>query len=238
MKKTIQNKQNLVIIIPVFNEVSNIKFLFEAINKSYPTANLLFINDNSTDGTLKEIENNAKLIKGKIDIINRPGKMGLGSAYIDGFKDSLKKNYQFFLQMDADLSHNPNYIPAMIEKLNEADFVLGSRYVKNGGVLNWSWHRKLISFMGNFYAKTILQSKINDLTGGFNLWSRKVLEKIDLTKITSEGYCFQIELKNTATKAGFKFFEFPIVFPDRKRGKSKMNKKIVFEALMKVWSLR
>ena len=190
-KKKVPNKKNtrklnknsfhskkLIIIIPVFNEGSNIKILLETIAQNISYANLLFVDDNSKDETVKQIKTYSKKIKGTVNILKRSKKLGLGSAYVSAFKASLKKNYDFFLQMDADLSHNPMYIPEMLKMLTQYDFVIGSRYIKGGGVFGWSWIRKFISFSGNLYARIILMSKIKDLTGGFNLWTRKVLESI------------------------------------------------------------
>ncbi len=232
------NLKKLIIIIPVFNEGSNIQILLETLAKHVPHANLLFVDDNSKDDTVKQIKTYSKKIKGTVDILKRSKKLGLGSAYISAFKASLKKNYDFFLQMDADLSHNPMYIPTMFQMLSHYDFVIGSRYTKGGGIFGWSWIRKFISYGGNLYARIILMSKIKDLTGGFNLWNRAVLESIDLEKSFADGYVFQIELKTKAFKAGFKFHEYPILFLDRVRGISKMDKKIVWEALKKIWTIR
>ncbi len=230
--------KKMIIIIPVFNEGSNIQILLGTLSKKVPHANLLFVDDNSKDDTVKQIKTYSKKMKGKVNILKRSKKLGLGSAYVSAFKASLKKNYDFFLQMDADLSHNPMYIPEMLQMLTQYDFVIGSRYIKGGGVFGWSWIRKFISFGGNLYARAILMSKIKDLTGGFNLWTRKVLESIDLERKFADGYAFQIELKIRAFKAGFKFYEHPILFLDRVRGISKMDKKIVWEALKKVWTIR
>ena len=230
--------KKMIIIIPVFNEGSNIQILLGTLSKKVPHANLLFVDDNSKDDTVKQIKTYSKKMKGKVNILKRSKKLGLGSAYVSAFKASLKKNYDFFLQMDADLSHNPMYIPEMLQMLTQYDFVIGSRYIKGGGVFGWSWIRKFISFGGNLYARIILMSKIKDLTGGFNLWTRKVLESIDLERKFADGYAFQIELKIRAFKAGFKFYEHPILFLDRVRGISKMDKKIVWEALKKVWTIR
>ena len=187
--------------------------------------------------TIVKIKQISSKLNLKSEILQRPAKLGLGSAYIDGFKLCLQKSFQYFLQLDADLSHSPDYIPKMLAKMEDFDFVVASRYVKGGGVTGWPLRRKIISYGGNLYAKIILKSPLNDLTGGFNLWSRKVLESIITDKKFSEGYAFQIELKTKAIKAGYNFYEFPITFTDRIKGSSKMSKKIILEAIKKVWTI-
>ena len=169
-KPYIASLKKLIIIIPVFNESANIKILLETIAKNIPQANLLFVDDNSKDDTIKEIKTYSKKIRGTVNILNRSKKLGLGSAYIAAFKASLKKNYDFFLQMDADLSHNPAYILEMLKMLAQYDFIIGSRYVKGGGIFGWSWIRKFISYSGNLYARVI-----NVKNQGFN-WRLQFME--------------------------------------------------------------
>ena len=181
--------------------------------------------------------NKKKNFEGSVQIFTRKKKTGLGSAYIKGMELGLQGKYKFFLQMDADLSHQPRFIPKMLEKISNYDLIIGSRYIPNGGIENWSRIRKGISYCGNLYARIILRSKIKDLTGGFNLWRRKVLEKINFMEIISEGYTFQIELKTKALLMNFNFCEVPIIFPDRVAGKSKLDKKIVLEAIKNVWKI-
>lgn len=226
---------NLLIIIPTYNEVQNIKPLLEKIKKIQKKFHLLFVDDNSSDGTRQAIMQYKKDLS--LSIIHRKKKMGLASAYIEGLQQGLKKNYQYFLQMDADMSHNPKYIPAMLEKIQNFDFVIGSRYVVGGGVSGWSWNRKIISYGGNLYARIILKSKIKDLTGGFNMWRKKTLEKIDLNSIFSKGYVFQIEMKTKALAQNMCYYELPIIFTDRITGKSKIDKQIIFEAFKNVYKL-
>jgi len=168
----------------------------------------------------------------------RDRKLGLGTAYISGFIWGLERGYQLFVEMDADFSHNPLYLPQMINKINSHDFIIASRYIKGGGIKGWGVFRKTISRFGSIYAKTILGIPINDLTGGYNIWKREVLNGIDLGKVKSEGYSFQIELKYRAHMRGFRFVEFPIIFEDRFQGKSKMSKRIILEALYRVWQLK
>ena len=164
-------------------------------------------------------------------------KNGLAGAYLEGFKYALANDYDHVIEMDADFSHDPKYLATMDKLKYKYDFVIGSRYVLGGGTENWNFFRKILSRGGSLYAKIILGVKINDLTGGFNLWSRKVLEGIDLNSIKSQGYCFQIELKYKANK-GYSYIEFPIIFKERKAGISKMNWKIAAEAIWKVPLLR
>ena len=179
-----------------------------------------------------------QMLDKRIYILKRTKKQGLASAYIEGFKKGIDLGFNRFIQMDADFSHKPEYLPLMLENLKKYDFVIGSRNIKGGGVQNWSFFRNLISKAGSLYSKIILFCPINDLTGGFNGWRKEVLEGINLNNIISLGYSFQIELKYKAYKKGFKYIEFPIIFPDRKYGESKMSKDIFFEALKNVVKIR
>lgn len=242
--------KKLLIVIPTYNEKENIVNLIEIIEdtlsklhfnceKIWDITSLLFIDDNSPDGTAKIIEDISKEYpEGKVNLIKRAGKLGLGTAYITGFKWGIQNSFDYICQMDADLSHNPVYIKDMLDAIKEADFIIGSRYVKGGDVRNWGMLRKFISKGGSLYSKIILWVNINDFTGGFNLWKKEVLEEINLDKIISNGYSFQIELKYRAYKKGFKYKEVPIIFDDRTHGKSKMSKKIFIEAVINVWKLR
>lgn len=230
-----------LIIIPTYNERENIKDLifsvFQSLKKN--PCHILVIDDNSPDGTytlLEELKKNQ--FKNKISLIKRERKLGLGTAYIKGFQWGLDRGYDLFIEMDADFSHNPVYLPEMIKLSESYDFIIGSRYVTGGGIKGWGKKRKLISKGGSLYAKTILSCPINDLTGGYNLWQKKVLLDIDINNIISEGYSFQIEMKYRAYKRGFKFYEFPIIFEDRALGLSKMSKKIIREAIIAVWKLK
>ena len=212
--------------------------LCASVFAAMPQAHMLFVDDNSQDGTQLLIEKQMQNRPKQIFILRRERKLGLGTAYIAGFKWGLDRHYQSLIEMDADLSHNPSDLPRLLAGLQEADAVLGSRYVPGGGTQNWGLLRKMISTWGSFYARTILGIKVRDLTGGFNFWSRKVLEALDLDDIRSEGYAFQIELKYRAIKKGFKLLELPIVFVDRRAGSSKMSASIFVEAMFRVWALR
>ena len=235
--------EKLLILIPTYNEKDNVNeivnLIYENLKNLWEITSILFIDDNSPDGTVVEIINISKRFEnGKINLIKRPGKLGLGSAYIEGFKWGIKNNFNYILQMDADLSHNPFYINEIFKECKNFDFIIGSRYVIGGGVKNWGIFRKLLSRGGSLYSKIILGCPINDLTGGFNLWKRNVLENLNLDKIISNGYSFQIEMKYRAYKKGFSFKEVPIIFDDRTKGKSKMSRKIFLEAVINVWKLR
>ncbi len=224
-----------LVIIPTYNEALNIKFIINEIFKTCPDINILIVDDNSPDGTAEIVH---QMLDKRIYILKRTKKQGLASAYIEGFKKGIDLGFNRFIQMDADFSHKPEYLPLMLENLKKYDFVIGSRNIKGGGVQNWSFFRNLISKAGSLYSKVILFCPINDLTGGFNGWRKEVLEGINLNNIISLGYSFQIELKYKAYKKGFKYIEFPIIFPDRKYGESKMSKDIFFEALKNVVKIR
>ena len=224
-----------LVIIPTYNEALNIKFIINEIFKTCPDINILIVDDNSPDGTAEIVH---QMLDKRIYILKRTKKQGLASAYIEGFKKGIDLGFNRFIQMDADFSHKPEYLPLMLENLKKYDFVIGSRNIKGGGVQNWSFFRNLISKVGSLYSKIILFCPINDLTGGFNGWRKEVLEGINLNNIISLGYSFQIELKYKKKKKGFKYIEFPIIFPDRKYGESKMSKDIFFEALKNVVKIR
>jgi len=234
---------HVLIIIPTYNECENISTLIRTIfvvaENAHIDMNILVIDDNSPDGTGKTVN---KLIHtdyaGTLHLLSRDMKYGLGSAYIQGFQWGLKRDYQIFVEMDADFSHNPHYLPQMIKKIEHFDFVVGSRYIPGGGINGWGFFRRFISLAGSLYAKAILGLPIHDLTGGFNTWRRKPLENINLNNIRSEGYSFQIELKYKALIKGFRCLEFPIIFENRFRGKSKISKKIILEAIYRVWQLK
>ncbi|OHD14275.1 MAG: dolichyl-phosphate beta-D-mannosyltransferase [Spirochaetes bacterium GWD1_27_9] len=230
-----------LIIIPTYNEKENISDILPQIFSETKEidVNILIVDDGSPDGTANIVKDMIqKNYKDKLFILERSGKQGLATAYITGFKWGIERNYDVFIEMDADFSHNPKYLKEMIGLMQKYDFIVASRYVKNGGVVGWGPIRKIISYGGSFYSRMVLGIKIRDLTGGFNLWSKDLLLKLGLDNIISRGYLFQIELKYRATKMGFKGIEFPIIFPDRERGKSKMSKKIFLEALINIWKIR
>jgi dolichol-phosphate mannosyltransferase len=174
----------------------------------------------------------------RVNVLHRAGKEGLGKAYLAGFAWALARGYRLVLEMDADFSHNPRYLPRMLELAKDADLVLGSRNVKGGGTVNWGLGRKLLSRGGSFYARTLLGLRVRDLTGGFKCFRREVLEAIDLPSVECSGYAFQIELTYRAVRKGFRVVELPILFEDRRVGQSKMSRRIVLEAVTKVWSIR
>lgn len=226
-----------LIIIPTYNEKDNIdKIINEIFLQSIDNLEILIVDDNSIDGT-KEILNKLKS-QNKINLIERSSKQGLASAYIEGFKYAIEHNFDFIIQMDADFSHNPKYLNEIISNLKTYDVVIASRNIKGGNTKGWSLFRNLISKWGSNYARLILNCPINDLTGGFNGWRREILNKINLDKIISKGYLFQVEMKYKAYKSKAKIIEIPIIFEQRKHGKSKMSLAIFFEALFNVIKIR
>jgi len=227
-----------LVVIPTYNEAENIDDLLSAVWQECPDLQILVVDDNSADGTGKLVKNRQLSAAGKLHILERAGKLGLGTAYICGFHWALENGFAAVIEMDADFSHDPKILPTMVAELQNYPVVVGSRYVAGGGTQNWNWFRKLISRCGSLYARTILGVKIADLTGGFNGWRREVLEKIGLERVESEGYAFQIELKYRAARCGFAIHEIPIVFCERRAGYSKMSGKIVLEAILRVWRLR
>ncbi|MBZ4682643.1 MAG: dolichol-phosphate mannosyltransferase [Fusobacteriaceae bacterium] len=228
-----------LIIIPTYNESENIEKLLELIYSVKSDLNILIVDDNSPDKTYEIIERLMKeKYKNKLFLMKREGKLGLGTAYIAGFKWALERKYDYIFEMDADFSHNPKYIPDFLREIENYDLVIGSRYVKGGGVKNWGIIRKFISRGGSLYSRIILGAKINDFTGGFKCFRRETLEKIDLDKIISNGYSFQVELNYKVWLKGMRIKETPIIFEDRTLGKSKMSKKIFLEAVLKVIWMR
>lgn len=226
-----------LVIIPTYNELENIPKLIPAVLSQDDSIDVLIVDDASPDGTGKFIEEEMKKNQ-RLHLIKREKKMGLGTAYIAGFKYALDKGYDFIFEMDADFSHDPNEIKNFLTEINNCDLVLGSRYIHGIRVLNWPMRRLLLSFFASVYTRVITGMPIRDATGGFKCFRRKVLESINLDKVKSNGYSFQIEMTFKAYKKGFKIKEIPIVFVDRIKGKSKMSKKIVREAVVMVWKLR
>lgn len=227
-----------LIVVPTYNEIENLRALLEAVTAATPReVEILVVDDNSPDGT-GQLADELGRENPRVRVLHRPGKMGLGTAYVNGFRWGLERDYAAFIEMDADFSHDPKYLPEMLKRLAENDVVIGSRYVPGGGTLNWGLGRKLLSRGGSLYSRLILGAPIRDFTGGFNGWRRHVLEAVELDSLRSDGYSFQIELKYRAFLRQFRIAEFPIVFEDRKVGKSKMNRRIVLEALGRVWTFR
>ena len=229
-------KKSLV-IIPTYNELDNISKLIPDILFKYDDLDVLIVDDNSPDGTGNYVEDLAKT-NDCVKLIKREKKMGLGTAYIQGFKYALENNYDYIFEMDADFSHDPSEIENFLNAINEYDLVLGSRYLTGVNVINWPMQRLMLSYLANFYTRVITGLPIHDATGGYKCYKRKVLEAINLNKISSNGYAFQIEMTYKAWKKGFKVGEIPIVFVDRVKGTSKMSKRIVREAVFMVWKLR
>lgn len=231
------NSEKILVIIPTYNELQNIKNLIPEVLSKDERIDILIVDDNSPDNTADYVEELSKSNQ-RVKLIKRPFKMGLGTAYLSGFKYALEKSYDYIFEMDADFSHDPDEIPAFIEAIKDADLVLGSRYINGVRVLNWPMQRLLLSFFASVYTKIITGLPVRDATGGYKCFRRKVLESIDLDRVKSNGYSFQIEMTFKAYKKGFRIKEIPIVFVDRVKGKSKMSKKIVREAVIMVWILR
>ncbi|MDR0472088.1 MAG: glycosyltransferase family 2 protein [Treponema sp.] len=234
---------NFLICIPTYNEVENIERLMFTLFKYLPPSehhhfSVLIIDDNSPDGTANIVENLIKKYPDRLYILKRPEKQGLGKAYLAAFDWGLSRGYDIFLEMDADFSHNPKYIPEMVKHIQNYDVVIGSRNIKGGDVEGWSFLRNCISKGGSLYSRIVLRCSVKDLTGGFNMWTKNALLKIGLDRIMSEGYLFQIEMKYRAWRADCSIKEIPILFADRKAGLSKMSKKILFEALIKIWKIK
>ena len=230
-----------LVIIPTYNESENLPRIIPIVLGQDPTVDVLVVDDASPDGTGAVADDLAAHSPGRVHVLHREGKAGLGPAYLAGFRWALQRGYLRVCQMDADLSHPPQMLPEMIRKVSrdDVDFVVGSRYMEGRvTVVNWPMGRLLISYFGNAYARFVTGLPISDVTGGFNIYDNKVLSFLPMDDIQSTGYTFQIELKLRAWKRGFRFAEVPIVFTERDQGESKMSKRIVFEAVWKVWTLR
>jgi len=229
----------ITIVIPTYNEAENLPHLVSAIFAlPLPELRILIVDDNSPDGTGQLAEDLGVQYPGRISVLHRPGKMGLGTAYISGFRRALADGAEAVLQMDADFSHPVEKIPEMVAHLPGHDFVVGSRYTAGGSVdKNWPAWRKALSAFGNFYVRTILGIQIHDVTGGFKLWTARTLNLIPLARVRSNGYVFQVELTYVATRLGLKGVEIPIYFADRRWGQSKMNVRIQIEAALRTWTL-
>ncbi|MCX7002749.1 MAG: polyprenol monophosphomannose synthase [bacterium] len=225
-----------LVVIPTYNERDNVRSMSEQILSQYAAIDLLFVDDNSPDGT-GALLNHLAAGNPRIHVLHRVGKLGLGTAYIAGFKWALERQYQFVIEMDGDFSHDPKYLADFLCAIQKADLVLGSRYTVGVSVINWPLSRLLLSKFATSYVRLVTDMPASDATGGFKCFRRAVLEKIDFDKIHSNGYSFQIELTYYTWLAGFRIREIPIVFHERAGGISKMNKKIVHEAIGIVWRL-
>lgn len=229
-----------IVIIPTYNEIENIRAIIQAALDQGPLFEVLIIDDNSPDGTAGVVKEMMHEIPDRIHIVERSGKLGLGTAYITGFKKGLELGASHLIEMDADFSHNPKDLNRLLQPLLEgkADVAVGSRYVKGGGIYNWPWDRLILSFGASLYVRFITWLPVKDSTAGFVAYSARVLETIPLDKITFVGYAFQIEMKYAARQNGFVIQEVPIIFSDREKGKSKMHSGIISEAIKGVLTLR
>lgn len=227
------------IVIPTYNERKNIERLIPAVFNLYPEINVMVVDDNSPDGTLDEIKKLALKYQ-NLSYFSRPKKLGLASAYINSFKKLFEKfgDLGSIITMDADFSHDPAVIKEMLNKISNYDLILGSRYVKDGSVKDWSFSRKLLSRGGNIYARFVTGTPICDLTTGFQCFRADLLKRYDFDKIQSNGYAFLMEMKVIAHKLGAKIKEIPITFTDRTEGKSKLSNHIIYEGLIAPWRLR
>ncbi len=226
-----------LIIVPTYNERENLEELVMRIfGQGLPTE-ILIVDDNSPDGTGALADEMAARDR-RVHVMHRPGKMGLGSAYVAGFRWALARDYEAVFEMDADFSHNPDSLGDFLRELETADLVLGSRYLYGVTVVNWPLSRLILSYMANLYSRVITGMPVKDLTGGFKCFRRQVLEAIDLDRVRSDGYAFQIEINFKAWRKGFRICEIPILFVDRRAGVSKMSRRIVREAAWMVWRLR
>jgi dolichol-phosphate mannosyltransferase len=227
-----------LVIVPTYNERFNVARMIPAILAQDPSLDVLIVDDGSPDGTGAIVDAIAAT-NPRVHVIHRASKLGLGTAYIAGFRWALERKYDLVFEMDADFSHNPERLPEFLEAIKEADVVLGSRYQDGHvNVVNWPMSRLFLSYAANIYARGITGLPIFDATGGFKCFRRNVLESIDLNSVKSNGYAFQIEMSYRAWKRGFRLVEIPIIFVDRTEGVSKMSKKIVREAVWMVWRLR
>ena len=229
-----------LIIIPTYNEIENIENIIRKVFSLEESFSILIIDDGSPDGTAKKVKELQKEFSNTLFIEERKGKLGLGTAYILGFKWALKKDYQYIFEMDADFSHDPNDLSRLLKacKENGGDVAIGSRYVKGVNIVNWPMSRLLMSYFASKYVKLITGMPIHDSTAGFKCYKRKVLEKINLDKIEFVGYAFQIEMKFTSWKYGFNIIEVPVIFTDRQEGNSKMSGGIFYEALFGVIKMK
>jgi len=229
-----------LVIVPTYNEIENIDRIVDAVMNLSPEVDMLIVDDNSPDGTGDRIRTLQSSYKERLHLLEREGKLGLGTAYIKGFKWAIGKGYLYICEMDADFSHDPGDLPRLFTACNHdsADVAIGSRYISGVNVVNWPMSRVLISYFASVYVRLITGMKVRDATAGFVCYKKKVLEVIDLDKIKFKGYAFQIEMKFKAWKYGFKVVELPIIFTDRREGTSKMSGRIVNEAIWGVIRLR
>jgi dolichol-phosphate mannosyltransferase len=229
--------ERFLVCVPTYNERANLPLIVPAILEQDPRLEVLVIDDSSPDGT-GELADSIAAANPRVHVLHREAKEGLGRAYLAGFRWALDRGYEFVLEMDADFSHDPKFLPLFIEASGQADLVIGSRYKQGVNVINWPISRLLLSLGANQYARMITGLPISDSTGGFKCFRREVLAAIDFSRVRSNGYAFQIEMSYRAWRKGFRIVEIPIVFTDRVEGQSKMSKRIVREAVWMVWALR
>ncbi|HEX6106189.1 MAG TPA: polyprenol monophosphomannose synthase [Gemmatimonadales bacterium] len=229
--------ERALVVIPTYNERVNLSLIVPQILQQDPRIDVLVVDDNSPDGTGR-LADELAAADSRVHVLHRPAKAGLGKAYIAGFRWALERDYEFIIEMDADFSHDPKYLTDLLRAIEGADLVIGSRYRTGVNVINWPISRLLLSLGANQYARWVTGLPLSDSTGGFKCFRRKVLASIDLERVRSNGYSFQIEMSFRAWKKGFRLKEVPIVFTDRVEGQSKMNKRIVREAIWMVWWLR
>jgi dolichol-phosphate mannosyltransferase len=229
--------ERILVVVPTYNEAMNLPLIVPQILAQDPQLEVLVVDDNSPDGTGR-IADDLAAAEPRVHVLHRPGKAGLGKAYLAGFHWALEREFEFIFEMDADFSHDPKFIPIFLDAAKDADLVIGSRYKSGVNVINWPISRLLLSIGANQYARCVTGLPLEDSTGGFKCFRRRVLEAIDLDQVRSNGYSFQIEMNYRAWKKGFRLVEIPIVFTDRVGGQSKMNRRIVREAIWRVWWLR
>lgn len=229
--------ERALVVIPTYNESENIPNLIPKILEQDSMFEVLVVDDNSPDGTADLVRALQKDNK-RVHLLERPGKQGLGTAYVAGFKFALKSTYDYIIEMDADFSHDPKALSLLLRKMKDYDLVIGSRYVSGVNVVNWPMRRLILSYSANIYTRFITGMPVKDATGGFKCYKRKVLESIDLDSLKSNGYAFQIETNFLTWRQGFRICEVPIIFIDRRVGVSKMSKHIIYEAAWMVWKLK
>lgn len=225
-----------MVVVPTYNERENLEELIPRVLEQHPGIEILVVDDGSPDGT-GEYADSVAAANPRVHVLHRPGKMGLGSAYVQGFQRALSTDADLVLQMDADFSHNPDVIPDLIDAADDHDVAIGSRYITGANVVNWPLQRLFLSYFANVYTHIITGLPLRDSTGGFKCFKRRVLEAIELDTIRSDGYSFQIEVNFRCWRKGFRLVEIPIVFVDRHSGTSKMSRRIVWEAMWLVWRL-
>ena len=227
----------ITVVVPTYNERDNIETLAGMILSQDERVDILFVDDNSPDGT-GDIADRLASSTSRVKVLHRAGKLGLGSAYREGFRTALDNGADYIVEMDADFSHDPAMLPLFIEKMSEYDLVIGSRYINGVSVVNWPIRRLILSYCASVYTRLITGLHLSDCTGGFKCFRRNVLESLDLESIRSDGYSFQIEMNYRCHERGFRIGEIPIIFVDRHAGSSKMSKQIVREAVLMVWKLK